>query len=122
MTGWRREKLTLPEDGVKRNRPDRHANVMPPLSFWPSAFPAWIMATTFDPRTMAGAISWRIVPPLAAALALGLGLLASMRYLARPLAVLILAITIERRSSRWSRDSSATCGGRSPSPLSTPGW
>jgi predicted PurR-regulated permease PerM len=43
---------------------------------------------------MAGAITWRIVPPLAAALALGLGLLASVLYLARPLAVLILAITI----------------------------
>ena len=52
------------------------------------------MATTFTPRSVEGAITWRIVPPLAAALALGLGLLASVRYLARPLAVLILAITI----------------------------
>jgi predicted PurR-regulated permease PerM len=52
------------------------------------------MATTFTPRTVAGAVTWRIVPPLAAALALGLGLLASVRYLARPLAILILAITI----------------------------
>ena len=51
------------------------------------------MATTVTPRA-AGAITWRIVPPLAAALALGLGLLASIRYMARPLAILILAITI----------------------------
>jgi predicted PurR-regulated permease PerM len=52
------------------------------------------MATTFTPGGAASAVSWRIVPPLAAALALGLGLLASIRYLARPLAILILAITI----------------------------
>lgn len=52
------------------------------------------MATTVSPRPTAGGLSWRIVPPLAAGVALGLGLLASVRYLARPLAILILAITI----------------------------
>jgi predicted PurR-regulated permease PerM len=52
------------------------------------------MATTFTPRPALPAFTWRMVPPLAAALALGLGLLASIRYLARPLAILILAITI----------------------------
>jgi len=87
--------VALPKDGVKRNRSAQATpNVMPPLSFPPCPLPAWTMATTFTPRTVAGAITWRIVPPLAAALALGLGLLASVRYLARPLAVLILAITI----------------------------
>ncbi|MGH7517593.1 MAG: AI-2E family transporter [Gemmatimonadales bacterium] len=51
------------------------------------------MVTTVSPRA-ATRITWRIVPPLAAAVALGLGLLASVRYLARPLAILILAITL----------------------------
>ncbi|HET8622741.1 MAG TPA: AI-2E family transporter [Gemmatimonadales bacterium] len=51
------------------------------------------MAATAPPRATLG-IPWRAVPPLAAAIALGFGLLASVRYLARPLAILILAITI----------------------------
>ncbi|HEU4700440.1 MAG TPA: AI-2E family transporter [Gemmatimonadales bacterium] len=39
-------------------------------------------------------LSWRSVPALAAALALGLGALAAFRFLIRPLALLTIAITI----------------------------
>jgi predicted PurR-regulated permease PerM len=45
-------------------------------------------------RVAALGFTWRAVPPLAAAIALGFGALASVRYLARPLGILILAITI----------------------------
>ena len=60
------------------------------------------MATVLDPQpalevrpTPAPAgFAWRSVPPLAAALALGLGLLYAVWYLARPIAILLLAITL----------------------------
>ena len=62
------------------------------------------MATTVPPRPALPAFTWRMVPPLAAALALGLGILASIRYLARPLAILILAITPCRPVNSFSID------------------
>jgi predicted PurR-regulated permease PerM len=58
------------------------------------------MATVLDPQRApalrAGALgfTWRSVPPLAAALALGLGLLYAVWYLARPIAILLLAVTL----------------------------
>ncbi|HEX5386500.1 MAG TPA: AI-2E family transporter [Gemmatimonadales bacterium] len=39
-------------------------------------------------------LTWRWVPPLAAALALGIGLLFAVRVLVRPIAILLLAITV----------------------------
>jgi putative heme transporter len=57
------------------------------------------MATVLDDRPAldvrpAAGFTWRSVPPLAAALALGLGLLYAVWYLARPIAILLLAITL----------------------------
>jgi predicted PurR-regulated permease PerM len=58
------------------------------------------MATALDQqpgrrvRTGSLGFTWRSVPPLAAALALGLGLLYAVWYLARPIAILLLAITL----------------------------
>jgi predicted PurR-regulated permease PerM len=42
----------------------------------------------------AWAFTWRNVPPLAAALALGFGVLFAVRVLFRPIAILLLAITL----------------------------
>jgi predicted PurR-regulated permease PerM len=58
------------------------------------------MATAFDPgpaletRPPQPAVNWRSVLPLAAGLALGLGVLYAVWYLARPIAILLLAVTV----------------------------
>jgi predicted PurR-regulated permease PerM len=58
------------------------------------------MATLLEPPTpletssRSAGFGWRSVTPLAAALALGLGVLYAVWYLARPIALLLLAITL----------------------------
>ena len=59
-----------------------------------------IMATTLEPPPTLEpsarpiGLTWHSVPPLAAGLALGLGVLYAVWYLARPIAILLLAITL----------------------------
>ncbi|SRR5581483_836247 len=52
------------------------------------------MATLTSERGSAAGLTWRHVPILAAAIALGLGSLFALRVIVRPIAILLLAITL----------------------------
>jgi predicted PurR-regulated permease PerM len=56
--------------------------------------PARRRASPGAAATLLAGVSWRVVPPLAAVLALGLGLPLVLRVIVRPLAILVLAITL----------------------------